>query len=61
MLEDMQRRGVIEELDSPWSSPFVLVRKKNGHLHFCLDYKNLNVTDKNRFPLPQITTLDTLA
>jgi hypothetical protein len=30
MLADMQRRGVIEESDSPWSSPVVLVRKKNG-------------------------------
>jgi hypothetical protein len=38
MIEDMQRRGVIEESDSPWSSPVVLVRKKNGELRFCVDY-----------------------
>jgi hypothetical protein len=30
MLEDMQRRGVIEKSDIPWSPPVVLVRKKNG-------------------------------
>jgi hypothetical protein len=29
MLDDMQRRGIIEKSDSPWSSPVVLVRKKN--------------------------------
>jgi hypothetical protein len=37
MLDDMQRRGVIEESDSPWLSPLVLVRKKNGELRFCED------------------------
>jgi hypothetical protein len=31
MLDDMQRHGVIEESDSPWSSPVVLVRKKMGN------------------------------
>jgi hypothetical protein len=63
MLDDMQRRGVIEELDSPWSSPVVLVRKMNGELRFCVDYRKLNdVTKKDCFPLPRIDdTLDTLA
>jgi hypothetical protein len=63
MLDDMQRREVIEESDSPWSSPDVLVRKKNGELRFCVDYRKLNdVTKKDCFPLPRIDdTLDTLA
>jgi hypothetical protein len=63
MLEDMRRRGVIEESDSPWSSPVVLVRKKNGDLSFCGDYRKLNdVTRKDCLPLPWIDdTLDTLA
>jgi predicted ArsR family transcriptional regulator len=34
LLGDMQRHRVIEESDSPWSSPVVLVRKKNGELRF---------------------------
>jgi hypothetical protein len=34
MLDDMQRRGIIEESDSPWSSSVVLVRKKNGEHRF---------------------------
>jgi hypothetical protein len=63
MLDDMQRRGVIEESDSPWSSPVIMVRKKNGELLFCMDYKELNDdTKKDCFPLPQIdNTLDKLA
>jgi hypothetical protein len=56
MLNDMQCRRVIEESDSPWSSP-ILVRKKNGELRFCVDYRKLNdVTKKDCFPLPGLTT-----
>jgi hypothetical protein len=63
MLNDMQCRRVIEESDNPWSSPVVLVRKKNGELRFCVDYRKLNdVTKKDWFPLPRIdNTLDTLS
>jgi hypothetical protein len=63
MLEDMRQRGVIEESDSPWSSPVVLVWKRNGDLRLCVDYRKLNdVTRKDCFPLPRIDdTLDTLA
>jgi hypothetical protein len=63
MIDDMQRRGVFEESDSPWSSPVVPVRKKNGELRFCVDYRKLNdVTKKDSFPLPRIDdTLDTLS
>jgi hypothetical protein len=63
MLEDMKKRGVIEESDSPWASPVLLVRKKNGDLQFCVEYKRLNdVTKRDCFPLPRIDdTLNTLA
>jgi hypothetical protein len=55
MLDDMKRRGVIEESDSPWSSPVVVVRKKNGELY----RKLYDVTRKDSFPLPRIDdTLD---
>jgi hypothetical protein len=59
----MQRHVVIEESDSPWSPPVVLVRKKNGELRFCVDCRKLNdVTRKDSFPLPLIDdTLETLA
>jgi hypothetical protein len=60
---DMKEKGVIEESDGPWSSPVVLARKKNGDLHFCVDYSKLNdVTKEDCFPLPRTDdTLDTLA
>jgi hypothetical protein len=45
-LEDKQRCRVIEEPDSHWSSPVLLVRKKNDDLCFCLDYGKLNDVTK---------------
>jgi hypothetical protein len=58
----MQRRGIIEESDSPSSSLVLLVRKKNRDLRFCLYYRKLNdITKKDCFPLPRIDdTMDTL-
>jgi hypothetical protein len=62
MLDNTQRRGVIEESDSPWSSPVVLVWKKNGDLHLCVDYRKMNYKGKDCFPLPRVDdTLDMLA
>jgi len=47
--------GVIRSSDSPWSSPVHLVKKKDGSIRFCIDYKKLNtVTRKNAYPLPRI-------
>jgi hypothetical protein len=61
MLDDIQRRWVIEESDSPRFSP-VLVRKKNRDLRFGANYMKLNdVLWKDNFPPPQIDyTLVTL-
>ena len=55
---NMQEGGVIEPSDSPWSSPVVMVRKKDGSLRFCVDYRELNrVTWKDTFPLPRVDDL----
>ena len=54
----MQRIGVIRPSNSPWSSPVVLVRKRDGTLRFCIDYRVLNfVTKPDVFPLPRINDL----
>ena len=58
MVQEMLKGEVIQESASPWASPVVLVRKKDGGLCFCVDYRRLNaVTHKDTFPLPKIDNL----
>lgn len=53
-IDRMLELGVIEESNSPWSSPIVLV-KKPGKVRLCLDSRKVNeVTIKDAYPLPHI-------
>ena len=62
-LKMMLKCGVIQLSSSEWASPSVLVCKKDGGLHWCIDYQLLNdVTVKDAYPLPLIEDcLDTLS
>jgi len=62
-IKSMTEKGIIEESNSPWCSPIVLVTKSNGSLRFCCDFRKLNdVTIKDSQPLPRIDdTLDALS
>ncbi len=62
-IDSMLEKNIIETSDSPWSSPIVLVKKKDGTTRFCIDYRKLNsVSIKDAYPLPRIDeSLDCLA
>ena len=54
-VEDLLQRGIVKKSNSPWSSPVVLVTKKDGSQRFCVDYRQVNaVTVKDAYPLPRI-------
>ena len=63
MVQEMLAQEVVQPSQSPWASPIVLVKKKDGGLRFCVDYRQLNrVTKLDVFPLPRIDdTLDLLS
>ena len=63
LVEEMLSQEVIVPSASPWASPVVLVRKKDGGVRFCVDYRKLNSETKlDEFPLPRIDdTLDMLS
>ncbi|GBM89899.1 Retrovirus-related Pol polyprotein from transposon 297 [Araneus ventricosus] len=62
-VQRMLKEDVIQPSDRPWSSPVVLVKKKNGEWRFCVNYRRLNkITKKDVYPLPRIDdALDCLA
>ena len=52
---DLQEKGIIRESESQFASPIVLVRKKNGDLRLCIDYRKLNRrTVKDQYSIPRI-------
>lgn len=54
-IADLLKNNIIRESRSPYASPVLLVRKKDGGHRMCLDYRALNkITKKDRFPLPLI-------
>ena len=62
-VNNLLTEGKVQESNSPWASPVVLVTKKDGSQRLCVDYRQLNsVTVKDAFPLPRIDdSLDCLS
>ena len=61
-VKEMLRDGVIRPSNSPWASPVVMVKKKDGSMRFCVDFRQMNdATIKDAHPLPRIDdTLESL-
>jgi hypothetical protein len=57
-LKEMMDKGYVQPSMSPWGAPVLFVKKKDGTLRLCIDYRKLNkVTIKNKYPLPRIDEL----
>jgi hypothetical protein len=57
-LEELLKKGYICPSVSPWGAPVLFVKKKDGTLRLCIDFRQLNkVTIKNKYPLPRIDDL----
>ncbi|KAL4347819.1 hypothetical protein GQ457_17G011990 [Hibiscus cannabinus] len=57
-LQELQNKGFIRPNSSPWGAPVLFVKKKDGTMRLCIDYRQLNkVTIKNNYPLPRIEDL----
>ncbi|KAL0544422.1 hypothetical protein IC582_019537 [Cucumis melo] len=57
-LQELLHKGFIRPSVSPWGAPILFVKKKDGSMRLCINYRELNkVTVKNRYPLPRIDDL----
>ncbi|KAJ0542764.1 putative nucleotidyltransferase, Ribonuclease H [Helianthus annuus] len=57
-LDELLSKGFIQPSSSPWGAPVLFVKKKDGSMRMCIDYRELNkITIKNRYPFPRIDDL----
>jgi hypothetical protein len=57
-LQDLMQKGSIRPSASPWGAPVLFVKKKDGSMRLCIDYRQLNrAIIRNKYPLPRIDDL----
>ncbi|KAL8095353.1 hypothetical protein AgCh_036723 [Apium graveolens] len=57
-LEELLDKGFIRPSVSPWGAPVLFVKKKDGSMRLCINYRELKrITVKNKYPLPRIDDL----
>ncbi|GFY18125.1 hypothetical protein TNCV_2045341 [Trichonephila clavipes] len=57
-IEDLLEKDIIEECESPYGAPVVLIPKPNNQFHLCIDYRKLNeVTVPDTYPIPRMDDL----
>nr|AAP73852.1 putative gag-pol polyprotein [Oryza sativa Japonica Group] len=57
-IRELQEKEFVRPSSSPWGAPVLFVKKKDGSMRMCVDYRSLNeVTIKNKYPLPRIDDL----
>src|SRR6202048_1493023 len=57
-LSELMDKGYVQESKSPYGAPVLFVKKKDGTMRMCIDYRALNkITIKNKYPLPRIDEL----
>uniref|UniRef100_A0A8R7QLU6 Reverse transcriptase domain-containing protein n=1 Tax=Triticum urartu TaxID=4572 RepID=A0A8R7QLU6_TRIUA len=58
IIKDLLQKGIIRLIHSPYSSPAILIKKKDMTWRLCIDYRKLNAhTIKNKYPIPMIEDL----
>ncbi|GFW33344.1 hypothetical protein TNCV_2795111 [Trichonephila clavipes] len=57
-IEDLLEKDIIEECESPYGAPVVLIPKPNNQFRLCIDYRKLNeITVSDTYPLPRMDDL----
>ena len=57
-MEELLSKGFVKTSTLPWGAPVLFVKKKDGSLRLCIDYRQINkVTFRNQYPLPRIDDL----
>ena len=60
-LEEMEKNEIIKKSESEWASPMAIVKKKDGGVRLCVDYRRLNaITKFDAYPMPRIEELSTI-